>query len=51
METGGRKVFRRVCFWGAVAGVSVLANLGLELAAPRFAGLSRFTAILHKGAS
>jgi hypothetical protein len=35
----------------AVAGVSVLANFGLEMAAQRFPnlGLARFTAFTHKG--
>ncbi len=42
---------RRTSFWIAVAGVSILANFGLELAAEKFPqlGLSRFTAFTHKG--
>jgi hypothetical protein len=46
-------VVRKVAFWGGVAGVSVLANFGLELAATKWPqlGLSRFTAFTHKGAS
>lgn len=44
---------RKLGFWGAVAGVSILANFGLELVSQRFpqAGLSRFTAFTHKGSS
>jgi hypothetical protein len=43
---------RRVSFWFAVAGVSLLANYAVELAAPYAPpGLARFTAKLHKGAS
>lgn len=44
---------RRLAFWTAVAGVSILANFGLELAANRLPqlGLARFTAFTHKGAS
>ena len=44
---------RRVTFWLGVAGVSLLANFGLELAAAKFPqlGLARFTAFTHKGAS
>jgi hypothetical protein len=43
---------RRLAFWVAVAGVSVLANFGLELAADRFPqlGLARFVNFTHKGA-
>lgn len=42
---------RRLAFWGAVAGVSILAQLGLELAADRLPslGLNRLTAYTHKG--
>lgn len=41
---------RRVAFWLAVAGVSLLANYGLELAAPYAPpGLARFTAKCHQG--
>lgn len=44
---------RKVSFWFAVAGVAVLANYGLEVAADRFPnlGLARFTAYAHKGAA
>lgn len=44
---------RKLGFWAAVAGVAILANFGLELANEKFpqAGLSRFTAFTHKGAS
>lgn len=43
---------RRLAFWVAVAGVSVLANFGLELAADKFPqlGLSRFVSYTHRGA-
>lgn len=42
---------RRASFWLAVAGVSILANFGLELAANRLPqlGLARFTAFTHHG--
>lgn len=42
---------RRLSFWLAVAGVSVLANFGLELAAEKYPqlGLAKFTAFTHKG--
>lgn len=42
---------RKLSFWVAVAGVSVLANLAVEAAAPYFPGLARFTAQLHRGAA
>lgn len=44
---------RKLGFWVAVAGVAILANFGLEVVNERFpqAGLSRFTAFTHKGAS
>jgi hypothetical protein len=44
---------RRLTFWLGVAGVSILANFGLEVAAARFPqlGLARFTAFAHKGAA
>lgn len=44
---------RRWPFWVAVAGVSLLANFGLELLNEKVPqlGLSRFTAFTHKGAS
>lgn len=43
---------RRFSFWLAVAGVSILANFGLEAVAQRSGslGLARFTAYTHKGA-
>jgi hypothetical protein len=42
---------RRLGFWFAVAGVSILANFGLEVLAERVPqlGLARFTAFTHKG--
>lgn len=42
---------RRFTFWLGVAGVSILANFGLELAAARYPqlGLARFTAFTHHG--
>lgn len=42
---------RRASFWLAVAGVSILANFGLELAAEKFPqlGLARLVAFTHKG--
>jgi hypothetical protein len=44
---------RRLTFWLGVAGVSLLANFGAELAAAKFPqlGLARFVAFTHKGAS
>lgn len=44
---------RRVAFWLAVAGVSILSNLGLEVAAHRSGnpGLQRFAALTHLGAA
>jgi len=41
---------RKLAFWVTVAGVSILANYGVEVVAPRFPGLARFTAKLHQGA-
>jgi hypothetical protein len=43
---------RRLSFWVAVAGVSILANAGLEIAAARFnvPGLARLAALTHAGA-
>lgn len=43
---------RRLSFWFAVAGVSILANAGLEIAAARFpnVGLARLAALTHAGA-
>lgn len=42
---------RRASFWLAVAGVSILANFGLELLAAKVPhlGLARFTAFTHHG--
>jgi hypothetical protein len=42
---------RRLSFWTAVAGVSILANFGAEVVANRWPqlGLSRFVAFTHKG--
>lgn len=45
---------RRVMFWLGVAGVSIIANFGLELLAERVPqlGLARFTTFTHgSGAS
>lgn len=42
---------RHLSFWLAVAGVSILANAGLELLAGSSPGLARFAAFAHKGAS
>jgi hypothetical protein len=42
---------RKASFWLAVAGVSILANYAVEIAASRSTGLARFTAKLHQGAS
>ncbi|MGI8685119.1 MAG: hypothetical protein ACR2MO_08555 [Acidimicrobiales bacterium] len=44
---------RRVSFWFAVAGVSVIANFALEVLNDRFpqVGLARFTSYAHKGAA
>jgi hypothetical protein len=44
---------RRLTFWLGVAGVSILANFGLEVASSRFPqlGLARFTAFTHRGAN
>jgi len=42
---------KRLSFWLAVAGVSILANFGLEVAAEKFPqlGLARFAAFTHQG--
>lgn len=42
---------RKLAFWGAVAGVSILANFGLEVVSDQWPqlGLRRFTAYTHKG--
>lgn len=44
---------KRLSFWLAVGGVSILANFALELAASSFPqlGLARLTAFTHKGVS
>lgn len=43
---------RRLSFWLGVAGVSILANFALELAADRIPslGLTRLAVYTHKGA-
>lgn len=43
---------RRLSFWAAVAGVSILSNLGLEVLANRSRnpGLMRLAALTHLGA-
>lgn len=42
---------RKLAFWATVAGVSVLANFAVELAAARIPspGLRRFVAFIHAG--
>jgi hypothetical protein len=44
---------KKASFWLAVAGVSILANFGLELLAEKVPslGLSRFVAFTHRGPS
>ncbi|MCU1489718.1 MAG: hypothetical protein JWM85_1123 [Acidimicrobiaceae bacterium] len=44
---------RKVSFWLAVAGVSVVANYAVEALAIKFpnSGAASFAGILHKGAS
>lgn len=44
---------RRAAFWAGVAGVSILANFGLELVTAKFPqlGLAKFTNFTHNGAS
>jgi hypothetical protein len=44
---------KRASFWAAVAGVSILANFGVEVIAARWPqlGFSRFVAFTHKGVS
>lgn len=51
MGESHRRTARRASFVLAVAGISILANFGLELAATRFPqlGLQRITAYSHKG--
>jgi hypothetical protein len=48
-----RRVGRRFAFVGAVAGISILANFGLELVATKFPqlGFARLVAFTHKGTS
>ena len=45
-------VAKKATFWGAVAGVSLLANYALEYVAARFPNpaLARFAAATHRGA-
>ena len=42
---------RRLSFWAAVAGVSLLANFGAELLSAKYPqlGLARFVAFTHRG--
>lgn len=44
---------RRLSFWLAVAGVSILSNFALEAVTAQSgsAGLARFTAFAHRGPS
>jgi hypothetical protein len=44
---------RKLLFWTGVAGVSILANFGLELVTQKYPqfGLAQFTAYTHKGTS
>lgn len=53
MKEEHRRAARRIAFVGAVAGISILSNFGLELAATRlpWLGLKRLTAYAHKGKS
>jgi hypothetical protein len=46
-----RLLGRKVAFWGAVAGVSILSQFGLELLARKapIPGLTRFVAFTHCG--
>jgi hypothetical protein len=46
-------VVRKLAFWGAVAGVSILSNLGLEVIAHRTSspGLKRLAVLTHLGAA
>lgn len=43
--------WRRLAFWGTVAGVSIAANFALELAAAKIpnAGLRRLADFVHRG--
>ena len=49
--SGASVAGRRLSFWMGVAGVSILANFGLELLADRVPslGLTKFVAYTHKG--
>lgn len=42
---------RRLAFWGAVAGVSIISQFALELLADKVPslGLGRFVAFTHRG--
>lgn len=42
---------KRAAFWGAVAGTSILAHVGLEILADKVPalGLSRLVAYIHRG--
>lgn len=42
---------RRLAFWGAVAGTSILANLGIEVLADMLPneGVRRLVGYLHRG--
>ncbi len=53
MREAHSRAARRTAFVLSVAGISILANFTLELAASRFPqlGLARFAAFTHKGAS
>lgn len=47
------QAMRRLSFWLAVGGVSILAHFGLEAAAANVnsPGLARFTGFTHRGQS
>lgn len=53
MKEHHRRAFRRTAFVLSVAGISILANFGVELVSDRWpqVGLARFTAYTHKGTS
>jgi hypothetical protein len=53
VATTAHRTARRAALIGAVAGISILANFGLELVSERWPqlGLARFTAYSHKGNS
>lgn len=46
-----RATGRRLAFWGTVAGVSILSQFGLELAARKIhnAGFQRLVGFVHSG--